>query len=82
MARREAGPVHQVANAALQRAADQRLLVLRRPLAAQPAHHGVLDLKPERLGVYEQPVHVKQHSLKLTVGLCRRHQVLKYFASR
>jgi len=64
----------------VQRPADQRLLILRRPGATEPGHDRVLDLEPERLGVDQQPVHVEQHGLELPV--IARHQVLKYFASR
>ena len=66
---RAAGPGEQVVQGALQRSADQLLLVSRVPGAAQPGHDGALDFEPERLGVDQQAVHVEHDGLQ---GAARR----------
>src|SRR6185437_4780926 len=85
---RAAGPVNQIARGAVQRAADQSVLVGGRPPAAEPRHDRTLDLEPERLGIHEQSVHVEKDRLQdvarpVSAGATEKgaHQVLKYFAS-
>jgi hypothetical protein len=53
----------QVAHRTFQAAAEQLRLVRGSPVRPEPGHDGRLGLEPERLGVDEQPVHVKQDRL-------------------
>ena len=52
-------PAEHVTHRAIQAAADQLRLVRLGPLRAEPGHDGRLDLKPQGLGVDEQPVHIE-----------------------
>jgi len=58
------GQLPHVGDRAVERAADQELLVLRSPRSAEPGHHLGLGLQPEPLGVEQQPVHVEQDRLQ------------------
>src|SRR5260370_36166890 len=82
MAGRPTGPANQVVDTAVQRTADQGLLVLRGPLTTEPGHHCVLDLEPERLGVDEQPVQAQHHGVEPAAASRGCHHGLTSVAPR